>query len=418
MTEQRLVNLLGVLALATLRNRLRQRYERSPTEGTVESFRIDRLNEVEYEALAQLQGMPARRASSILVDVIGIDAALRNAGIAPTLKDALEHLDGPIVHISTARIRTAMQWSEAVSTCAHDELNALIGTAPGLAMLKRISKQSPATAAEIIHCASAVLRRLPADGAPRALLAAETLGNPHALDNGEPVANLVLAVWSNASRQLTPNPQETCSQKESTRDTWASAGVLVNELARPALFLNLPTEAGSFAASRAGEPGYLSLRALLRTPPHWSVAGRDVFVCENPNFLAVVADRLGPQSAPLVCTEGMPSAAQQALLSQLAKSGAHLNYHGDFDWPGIRIGNYVLQTFGAQPWQFGAPAYIAAAQAGASVRQKLKGSEAEASWDANLTAAMRTHRALVSEENVIDQLLPDLNLESTPSFKG
>lgn len=226
---------------------------------------------------------------------------------------------------------------------------------------------------------------------------------------------MVLAAWRNAPHQLAQAPEEAEGQNESIRDTWASAGVLVNELARPALFLNLATQAGSFAASRAGEPSYLSLRALLRTPPNWNVAGRDVFVCENPNLLALVADRLGRRSAPRVCTEGMPSAAQQALLSQLTRSGAHLHYHGDFDWPGLRIGNYVLRTFGARPWRFAALDYIAAAQIGASVRQKLKGREAEASWDADLAAAMRTHRILVSEENVINQLLPDLNLESTPS---
>src|SRR5262249_46733539 len=60
---------------------------------------------------------------------------------------------------------------------------------------------------------------------------------------------------------------------ERTRDTWARAGVLVNELARPVLFLNLPTGAPENACWRRGEPAYLSLRALLRSPPSWDVAG-------------------------------------------------------------------------------------------------------------------------------------------------
>jgi uncharacterized protein (TIGR02679 family) len=56
----------------------------------------------------------------------------------------------------------------------------------------------------------------------------------------------------------------------------------------------------------------------------------------------------------MVCTDGMPAAAQRTLLAQLAAGGATLRYHGDFDWPGINIGNFVMQAFGAMPWRFGA----------------------------------------------------------------
>jgi Protein of unknown function C-terminus (DUF2399) len=52
----------------------------------------------------------------------------------------------------------------------------------------------------------------------------------------------------------------------------------------------------------------------------------------------------------------MPSAAQQTLLAQLAAAGAgaRLRYHGDFDWAGLVIGNFVMREFGAEPWRFGA----------------------------------------------------------------
>ena len=76
--------------------------------------------------------------------------------------------------------------------------------------------------------------------------------------------------------------------------------------------------------SLSGEPVHLSLRRLLRRPPPWDVAGREVFVCENPNIVAIAADRLGTTCAPLACTDGMPFAAQQTLLAQLAASGARL----------------------------------------------------------------------------------------------
>ena len=115
---------------------------------------------------------------------------------------------------------------------------------------------------------------------------------------------------------------------ETAREIWAGAGILVNELARPVLFLNLPVQ-NQLAGS--GEPGYLSLRALLRAPPLWDVAGRAIFVCENPNLVAIAADTLGINCAPLVCTDGMPAAAQRTLLMQLSAAGACLHYHGDFD---------------------------------------------------------------------------------------
>lgn len=137
---------------------------------------------------------------------------------------------------------------------------------------------------------------------------------------------------------------------ERLREVWARAGVSVSELVRPVLFLNLPMPVGGRHAWITGEPDYLSLRQLLRHPPPWSVADRRIHVCENPDIVAIAADRLGASCAPLVCTDGMPAAAQRILLDQLAAAGARLCYHGDYDWPGIGIGNFVMRT-----WQTASP---------------------------------------------------------------
>ena len=40
-----------------------------------------------------------------------------------------------------------------------------------------------------------MLQRLPANGITRSQLAADALGDAHALDNGQAAATLVLAVW-------------------------------------------------------------------------------------------------------------------------------------------------------------------------------------------------------------------------------
>lgn len=113
-----------------------------------------------------------------------------------------------------------------------------------------------------------------------------------------------------------------------------------NELARPVLFLNLP--AAGAVPGMSGGPAYLSLRTRLRRPPVWQVQGRTIFVCENPGIIAIAADALGQRRAPLVCTDGMPAAVQRTLLLQLRGAGARLCYHGDFDWPGLVIGNVVM----------------------------------------------------------------------------
>src|SRR5882724_389152 len=78
----------------------------------------------------------------------------------------------------------------------------------------------------------------------------------------------------------------------------------------------------------------------------------------------------------------------ETLLSQLAKARAQLCYHGDFDWPGIRIGNHVMREHGAQSWRFGAADYEAAVDGATGLGQALTGKTARALWDEGLMTAM------------------------------
>ncbi len=183
------------------------------------------------------------------------------------------------------------------------------------------------------------------------------------------------------------------------RTLWARVGVLVNELARPALVLNLPLSGGGHLAGVAGEPAYASLRQLMRDPPQLAVTGRTIYVCENPNLVAIAANRLGPRCAPLVCTDGTPAAAQRTLLAQLAPAGARLLYHGDFDWPGLRIANLVIGSFGAADYT---------AATGIASGQAFAGPTVAAAWDAALAPAMQRHGLAIAEEAVAAVLLPDL----------
>jgi uncharacterized protein (TIGR02679 family) len=417
-TDARLHRLLGGDHLASLRKRLRRRFEHAPLDVAVGNFRICKLSVEEYAALASLLGRAQRYSSSLQVDVRLVDAAFQNSGIAMSLRDALEQLDGPITHLASARHLLQAFWSDAIGGCNHPGLIGLLQTTAGVGLLKRLAKQSPAAAVQLCHRCEAILQRLPAEGITRSQLAADILGDAHALDSGQATATLVLAVWrqivsqardENGARAEPMNggEPEQGSGTERDRDIWARAGVLVNELARPALFLNLPThQAESYRP--AGEPAYASLRSLLRSPPLWDVADRKVYVCENPNLLAIAADRLGSDCAPLVCTEGMPAAAQRCLLSQLAKARARLCYHGDFDWPGLRIGNHVMREHGAQPWRFSADDYAAAVRAAPGLGQALMGTAVDAIWDDRLTKVMQQHRISIAEEALAASLLQDL----------
>ena len=419
LADERLMRLLGGDRFVALRKRLRLRYERAATDGLVVSFRIDRLAQHEHAALAALQGRRQGFASSMTIDVRAIDVALRQAGIADSLHDALQRLDGPIVHLASERCRARNQWEGVANGCGHPALAALLRRPAGLGLLKRLSRQDASMATRVRRRAEAVLACLPANGMTRAQLAAQALGDAHGLDNGEATATLVLAVWRNVLANTLPRAEEPPTDgvedsspdisRERTRDIWARAGVLVNELARPAMFLNLPVW-GLERCAPPGEPGYISLRRLLRAPPAWDVVDRTVHVCENPNLLAIAADRLGPDCGPLVSTDGMPAAAQDRLLTQLMQAGSRLKYHGDFDWPGLSIANHVMRTYAAHPWRFGACDYLAAVSATDRPPHLLKGREVMASWDETLTLAMRAHRQSVAEEGLADSLMQDLAL--------
>lgn len=434
--DGRLERLLGGAALAPLRLRLRRYVERRIDGTAGASLLLTQLSAAEHEALALLTGRPGGMAArSVRIDVARLDDLLRTAGIAASLQDALEQIDGPIVSRADARAQAHTAWSGVTAGTGRDaRLRNWLQTPGATTLLKRLTRQDLVAADRLLTGADAVLRRLPAGGMPRAQLAAQTLGNAHALDAGQASASVVLAAWRHCEPVLAPagglaaqtdgtdrgeaQPPEPTEEDrnadllrapdERTRDIWARAGVLVNELARPALVLNLPADTLAGAAWVAGEPAYLSLRQLLRSPPVWRVRDLPVFVCENPNLLAIAADHLAAHCPPLVCTDGMPAAAQRTLLTQLAQAGARLCYHGDFDWPGIHIANHVLRSWQARPWRLAAADYEAAAIEAPHSQRDLADTGPDATWDTLLAPAMRRHGLAIAEEAVAEVLLEDL----------
>lgn len=392
---QRLQRLLGGDDLAALRRRLRAGFERG---GWAEEFTLTRLSPAERQALEGLLGRKAKAADSMRVQLTELNEAICRARLAADLRGALEALDGPLQDRKAQRLAHADAWASALSGVEEPRLLAwLFGQKEG-GLLKRLTASDPDRAKAILTQVQRLLARLPAQGITRAQLAAQVFGDSHSLDAGRAVATIALQACS---------LQGSSDAVETVREQWARLGVAVNELASPALCLNLPVlEASGGRLCEAGEPYYLSLRQLLRSAPTWKVADCEVFVCENPDVVAVAADRLGAGCAPLICTEGMPSASQRSLLAQLAAQGARLRYHGDFDWAGLSIGNFVVREFGAVSWRFSTADYLAAA-ADACFELSADG-RVEALWDATLADAMAKRGLGVHEEAVVETLLRDL----------
>lgn len=393
MARERLERLLGGPGLGELRERLRRRYELGRTN---DAFTLATVSAHERRALEGLLGRRARRSGSMQLSMTELNAALARAGLASSLRDALEQLDGPIRDIAGERADRAARWDAAFASCKTAPVSALVGQSAGRGLVKRLSGANPDRGQSLLEAATRVISCLPATGVPLSHLAAQVLGDSHALDEGRPAATLVLAALRGAEIEERP------------RDVWAKWGVLVGELASPALALNLSaiteTSGGRLVqkALESGEPLHLSLRMLLRAPPRWEVRGRKVFVCENAAVVAMAADRLGTRCAPLVCTDGMPSAAQRVLLGQLAAANATLLYHGDFDWPGLTIANFVMRSFKAQPWRFGSDDYVAVSG------RPLEGTLVAADWDSALAAKMEQRGCALDEEAVVEVLLHDL----------
>lgn len=70
----------------------------------------------------------AERVNRVAIDVAEVDQALSDAGIAPSLRAALERLDGPIVHRETELRRIRDSWASVLAGCTHTDLIAYLSS--------------------------------------------------------------------------------------------------------------------------------------------------------------------------------------------------------------------------------------------------------------------------------------------------
>jgi len=404
----RLRRTLGSPDLSWLLARLRRRLERG--RGLSGRLSYARPSAEQRAALDTLLGRRPSAGATLSVDLARLEAVVREAELAPTLREAVEVLTGPVADRRAEAAAQDEAWSAAFAEAAErlgerPELTPWLEALRAGGLVKRLTGDDVALGRVLLRHAVAVVERLPADGVLLAELAAAATGDAHALDRGAPLGTVTVR----AAALL--GGVESWEGAAARREAWARAGVLVDELSAPALVFNLradpTTPSGRILAvhADAAEPCRLSARLLVRDPPRFDPGwtGPLVHVCENPSVVAAAADRLGARSAPLVCTEGQPATAVRLLLDRLTRAGIRLAYHGDFDWGGLHVANVVFRRHDALPWRFTALDY-----AGLQGALPLRGSPVAASWDALLEPELRRAGHAVHEEQVVEDVLADL----------
>jgi uncharacterized protein (TIGR02679 family) len=405
--EDRLRRVLGGNELSWLVDRVRARIARgAPLDGVVA---LSGATTAQRQAAGRLLGRPAGHGSSLSVSLPAIELALREAGLAADLRSAVETLTGAVPDAVAERARFAQRRDmalQAAATCRHaaqEWFAAWLAELSGDGTLTRLLR---AGRDDALAQAAAVLDRLPATDLPLPVLAERATGDTKAL-SGPPLPGLVLHAL--ARREGTAPP----ATRAGRRALWEAAGVIVDDLASQVLVLNVPASGAALGrwlteSAVLGVPFRVTLHQLATMPVTLDPGG--LRVCENPAVLRAAAADLGPRCEPLVCTEGIPSAACHRLLSQASV----LHWRADFDWTGLRVVGAAIERYGAVPWRMGAGDYLDAAAAGES--ETLKGPSAASPWDARLAAEMRASGRAVMEERLIPLLLRDLDRGAAGQF--
>lgn len=398
--DERLRRVLGAPELDWLAGRIRDRLAHGAAlDGTMT---LTGATPAQRQAAARLLGRPPGRGTSLSVPLPAVEEALRSAGLAPDLRTAVEALTGVVPDLAAGRARQAERRAaarRAAAACRHS------GTPWHAAWLEEICTDGTVTRLlgagrdQVMAQSAAVLDLLPASDLPLPVLAERATGDTKAL-SGPPLSGLILralAHWQG----LAAVP----GTREARRPLWEAAGVIVDDLASQVLVLNVPASGSPLAdwlteAASLGVPFRITLHQLVSMPVTLGIA--QLRVCENPAVLRAAAAELGARSAPLVCSEGIPSAACHRLLHQARR----LFWRGDFDWTGLRTTAAAMDRYGAVPWRMSAADYRAALAEGDS--EPLRGTPAAAPWDEQLAAEMRAAGRAVMEERLIPVLLSDL----------
>lgn len=394
----------GGLRATALRPLWEAVHDRLSSGRAVTRVRVGPLSEDQRRAVADLLGLDRLPGERYSVSLATLDAVLAEVGTDTAA--VVTELVGPLGDRAAQRARSdaeraaLWEWLEC-----HPEVRrqpALVGWA-GQVRRAGLVRGSVDRTRELLSAALAVLARLPAEGQPLPTLASEVTGDPHALDDGTRLGNLVLRALAATFGTEAPT---TAYER---RALWERAGVAADELSSVVLAAGLRPDGDGVACdvarscADAGQAVALTLAQLRAT--ELRAAPPRVWVVENPSILAMALRRFGVACPPLVCTSGWPNTAVMLLLRRLAELGTRAHYHGDFDGEGLRIAAYVMDKTGAHPWRMTA----------ADFRDGVRGAEGpepgrvtEAPWDRELAQAILASGKALPQERVAEALLADL----------
>jgi uncharacterized protein (TIGR02679 family) len=347
----------------------------------------------------------------LTIGLTALDAALRQR-YGTGLHHALVMLGGPLRDRPAQREAERRGRTEAIAAVGESVLagqawfrswwSALESDGTITRLLRRDDGRLLADAVRILE---RLEQHAPGGPIPLPVLAEQVTGDTKALLPGGPLATLVLRALATRAGQAAV-PRDRAGQ----RALWEMHGAIADDLASQVLVLNMACRGGSLAARWLTEARHCGIpfRLTLQQQAAGDVlpVAADIFICENPAVLRVAASGLGAGCPPLVCTEGIPSAACHKLLDAAVAQDARLHWRADFDWTGLRIVGSAIASHGAQPWRMTAADYRHALGAGEST--PLAGPSAASPWDPELATLMTGHGRAVMEERLIAMLLTDL----------
>jgi uncharacterized protein (TIGR02679 family) len=376
------------------------------------SVSLSQPDDAERRAIIGITGQYRdTQTNRVAVRLADLDRAVRET-TGRGLRELLTERGGPLRDRPAERSALAGARDAAVGEAEASPLHATCGWYRGWlaeivrdgSLTKLINQGEQARLGQAVRVLGYLAAR---EGAPVLLpvLAADVTGDTKALNPGTTLSTLVLralAIKTGTGRPGTAGER---------RDLWEASDVVVDDLASRVLVLNLPARGRGLGewladAARLGVPFYVTLHQLMTLPP--TIRGAVVHVCENPAVLRRAAAELGAGSAPLLCTEGRPSAAFHQVACAVVGGGGELRYHGDFDWPGLAIANSVMRRHGARPWRMGAADYLAGMRDGAE-HVRLTGTPQPTPWDPELSRVMAETGRVLFEENIADDLVGDLS---------
>ncbi len=363
--------------------------------------------------LGLVPGRPLMAGQSRRISLTQLSAAVRRHGPALTPGTVAAHALGRQLAVRARRLDDRRRFEQHLATLggawaasSHSPVAAMWDSAlAGLHRAGWVAKLHAANdAGEQLARALAVLDALPVTGTrlDRRVLASDITRNPHALDDGEPLAALVLALLSAAGiTAFTQRP----------RAAWAAVGVDCDDLTGGLIAVGIYPAGWQLPA---GTTVTLPPRELVDCRwPHGPTTRPWAFVTENPSVAAAAAD-LAATGPPvrLLCMSGTPSAVEVAAIARLFDAGWQVAPRADFDVAGIAHVSAVLRAApSSRPWRMGASDYEKSLRngGGASLAQVP-----DTPWEPALATAMRAQGLATFEEVLLPDLLADLRLGEPP----